>query len=624
MHTPTQLFLRTKSLGAMKSLANTCLSGILFLLAFSAYSQSSQTETQNIISWEYLRSRPYPQWFKDAKLGVFIHWGVYSVPSYGGPESYAEWYLRGLQAGAQNRIDFMKNNFGEDFEYEDFAPLWKAELFDPNEWADILEKAGAKYIILVSKHHDGFCLWPSKYAPGWNSMDVGPKRDIVGELAEAVRAKDIRLGLYYSLAEWNHPLHRWYTDPPDSIHTYVEQHMIPQFKELLGIYKPDLLFTDGEWFNTAEDWHARELISWYYDLVGDDAIVNDRWGHGSDIGYITPEYSSGGIETDRPWAEVRGLGRSFGLNRNEKLSAYKTPRELIHLFVRIVAHGGGLTINVGPAADGKIPLLQQERIEKLGEWIRINEEAIYGSEKWIKPGEEKEVGLQRVDPQIDFKWVRNSPGHPIVEDHFTATWTGYIAADFSQEYSFSALVDDGMRLYIDEQLVLDMWEPNVESTESEAMREDDNQEASGTIRLEKGRKYPIRVEYLETIQNANISLFWESPSQAREVVPQKNIFSSIEQKAGDGLNAAYKSMRQHIAYTANHGNLYAICFEWPEQMLALPIPAPASGTGISLLGRSGNLPWKYENGLLLIDTSPVRYNEMPGHDAWTFRIENYK
>jgi alpha-L-fucosidase len=220
--------------------------------------------------------------------------------------------------------------------------------------------------------------------------------------------------------------------------------------------------------------------------------------------------------------------------------------------------------------------------------------------------------------------VRNSPGYPIVEDHFTATWTGFIAPDFSEVYTFSAHVDDGMKLYIGGQLLLDMWEPNAESTGSEAMREDDNQEASVTIRLEKGRKYSIRLEYYETIQNAHITLFWESPSQEREVVPQKNFFTSTTVKQGDGLNATYKSMRQHIAYTANHGNLYVTCFEWPEQELALPIPAPVPGTAISLLGRPGNLPWKHENGMLLIDTSPVRYNEMPGHEAWTFRIENYR
>lgn len=123
------------------------------------------------------------------------------------------------------------------------------------------------------------------------------------------------MGLYFSLAEWTNPLHRWYTDPPESIGPYVEQHMIPQFEELISACRPEVLFTDGEWLNTAEQWHARELIGWYFDTVGPDAVVNDRWGAGSDIGFLTPEYSSGIEETERPWTEVRGLGRSFGLNR---------------------------------------------------------------------------------------------------------------------------------------------------------------------------------------------------------------------------------------------------------------------------------------------------------------------
>ena len=598
------------------------LSILIFAGVLTQESFGQQRELDD--SWETLRSRPYPQWFKEAKLGIFIHWGVYSVPSYGGPESYAEWYLRGLQAGAQERIDFMKKYWGEDFEYEDFAPLWKAELFDASEWAEIFERAGAKYIILVSKHHDGFALWPSEYAPGWNSVDVGPQRNIVAEVAEAVRERDIRFGLYYSLPEWNHPLHQWYIDPHDQIHTYVEQHMIPQFKEVVGTYKPDLLFTDGEWFNDAEDWHARQLIAWYFDLVGDDAIVNDRWGHGSNIGYITPEYSSGGIETDRPWAEVRGIGRSFGLNRNEKLEAYKTPAELIRLFVRTVAWGGGLTINVGPYADGKIPLVQQERIEKLGEWIRTNEEAIYASTTWKRPGEEREVTLERIDPEINFNWVRNSPGHPIAEDHFTVEWTGYIQSEFSEEYEFSAMADDGMRLYIDGKLVLDLWEQGADGTDSEAMREESDISLQGKIRLEKGKKYPIKIEYYETVQNARIHLFWESPSVERQIVPQQNLFTNTSLTEGNGLKGVYRSMRQYIAYTHNHGNLYATCFDWPGQELALPIERPKPGTRISLLGREGELPWNYRDGHLIINTSVVKYNEMPSHYAWTFKIDNYE
>ena len=144
-------------------------------------------------------------------------------------------------------------------------------------YLDLLEQelAGAKDVTLVSKQHDGYCLWPSKFAPTWNSMDVGPQRDLVGGLSAAVRKKGLKMGLYYSLTEWNNPLHRWYTDPNENIGNYIEQHMIPQFKELVVAYKPSLIFADGEWFNSAEEFHTSELLSWYYKLVGEEAIVNN-------------------------------------------------------------------------------------------------------------------------------------------------------------------------------------------------------------------------------------------------------------------------------------------------------------------------------------------------------------
>lgn len=597
------------------------LSTLVIVLLFIAPVTIAQRDNGEM-SWEQLQARPYPQWFSDAKLGIFIHWGVYSVPSYGGAESYAEWFLLGLRSGNKDRVDFVKKNYGENFTYRDFAPLLKAELFDADEWAGIFKNSGAKYIVLVSKHHDGYTLWPSKYAPGWNSVEVGPKRDIVGELSDAVKKQGIRLGLYYSLPEWGNPLHNWYGDPNDSIRDYVEQHMIPQFKELVSTYRPDLIFTDGEWYNSAAQWHARELISWYYQLVGPDAIVNDRWGSGADIGFKTPEYSSGGLQTDRPWAEVRGLGRSFGLNRNEKLSAYMTSTELIHLFARTVAYGGGLIINVGPSADGKIPLLQQERIEDLGSWLKINGEAIYESTKWIKSGEEKPVKMECTDPQVKFNWVRNSPGYPISEDNFSVEWTGFIQPDISGEFTFYSEVesDDGIQLFVDDKLVLSKWDHNGSGIESEAMHDVAGAELNGKIKLEKGKRYPIKINYQEEKLAASVAVYWETKSLAKEVIPQKSLFSDEETQQGDGLKGVYKSMRQHIAYTKNHGNVYAICFEWPGDELELHVPAPPKTSQISLLGREGSLPWKYKDGKLLIDLSEIAYNEIPGHDAWTFRI----
>ena len=161
-------------------------------------------------TWESLDRRPMPAWFNEAKFGIFIHWGVYSVPAWRPLSekkyaSYAEWYYARVIGDLVNGGDaFHKRVYGEAFEYRDFAPRFKAELFDPDFWAETFRNAGARYVVLTSKHHDGFCLWPTKspYKKAWNSLDVGPRRDLVGELARAVRKKGLRMGLYYSLIEF--------------------------------------------------------------------------------------------------------------------------------------------------------------------------------------------------------------------------------------------------------------------------------------------------------------------------------------------------------------------------------------------------------------------------------------
>lgn len=600
----------------MKKTKLLILAALLLVASLQGIAQQKVYEP----TWESLNTRPYPAWFNDAKLGIFIHWGLYSVPSWSGKEQYAEWFLRGLLSGDSARIDFQKRVFGENFKYEQYKDIFKAELFDANQWADLFAKSGAGYIILVSKHHDGYCLWPSKYAPNWNTVETGPKRDIVGELAKAIRTNtNLKFGLYYSLPEWNNPLYRWGFDPKEKVDQYVEKHMVPQFKELVSTYKPSLIFTDGEWDHPASTWKAAELISWYFNTVGDDAIVNNRWGGGSDYGFLTPEYSAGIHNTDRPWAECRGLGRSFGLNRNETIDAYLTPEDLIHFFVMAVANGGGMTLNVGPGADGQIPLLQQERLLQLGSWLKVNGEAIYGSKAYSRTIEEKDVTVSRIDPNINFDWVRNSPAKGIKEDDFTGKWEGFITPKYSETYQMEAVADDGIRVWIDNQLVVDKW--GVTSTDKEGSVMDRQKEAAkaGQIKLKAGQKYAIKVEYFETKQNANAFLYWQSKHQSREVVPQRALSTSAS-TTGDGLKATYGSKKTTLCYTTNKGNLYAIALEWPNDKLVLNIPAPSNSAKVTLLGREGNLPWTYANGQMIVDISSIRYNEMPCQWAWTFKI----
>jgi alpha-L-fucosidase len=355
--------------------------------------------------WESLDKRPTPTWFEDAKFGIFIHWGLYAVPSWatrsnadGFGSGYSEWYWQRLEATNlkihKEFKEFHEKNYSGR-PYQDFAKDFKAELFNPDKWADIFDKAGAKYVVLTSKHHEGYTLWPSKESWNWNSVDLGPKRDIVGDLAKSVKARNLRMGYYYSLYEWFNPV---YKKSPDQ---YVAERMLPQMKDLVTTYKPDVLWTDGEWDQSAKTWRSEEFLAWLFNEspVKNSIVVNDRWGndtrseHGS---FLTSEYGHGGenlnnaIKNNRPWEENRGIGDSFGYNRNENLEDYNTGKQLVHQLIDIVSRGGNLLLNIGPAADGSIPVIMQQRLAEIGGWLKVNGEAIYGSRKY-KSSEDKSI-----------------------------------------------------------------------------------------------------------------------------------------------------------------------------------------------------------------------------------------
>lgn len=354
--------------------------------------------------WDSLDKRGVPEWFRKAKLGIFIHWGIYSVPAYapkrkevdtsGG--AYSEWY--GWQVPHKNELyyRFHKNTYGESFGYKDFVSQWKAELFDPVEWAKLFKFSGAKYVITTSKHHDAFCLWPSYYSMNWNSVDVGPKRNLLKEIDDAVRAEGLISGLYYSLLEWDHPVMFPDAEKAD-ISRLAKEKLIPQMKELIEEFKPKILYTDGEWSYHSSLWHSEEFLQWLFNesSVRDEIVINDRWGsdtraqHG---GYISSEYgevNSPTISEENAkkrmnvavWEELRSIGASFGYNRNERLSDYLSEKEMIYLLVDTVCKGGNLCLNVGPNADGTISPLVEERLRQLGEWMHVNGEAVYESEK---------------------------------------------------------------------------------------------------------------------------------------------------------------------------------------------------------------------------------------------------
>jgi alpha-L-fucosidase len=383
---------RTSCLTTPKGLIMLLL-GLFLILGVSTKAQPYQP------NWESLNSRPIPQWFIDAKFGIFIHWGLYSVPAWapanediGVYAKYAEWYWWRImntndKAGLLFR-EYHNNRYGENFLYQDFAPQFKGEHFDPAQWAELFQQAGAKYVVLTSKHHEGFALWPSEQSWNWNSVDIGPHRDICGDLGQAVKDAGLHMGFYYSLYEWFNPLYR------NNIEKYVDDHMLPQMKDLITRYQPDLLWPDGEWDHLSGTWKSTEFLTWLYNEspVKAKVVVNDRWGketRGKHGGYYTTEYDmvhveNGELSKEHPWEECRGIGTSFGYNRMETPGNYMTSEALIHLLVEKVASGGNLLLNVGPTADGRIPEIQQQKLLDIGHWLQVNGDAIYGTRTWDK------------------------------------------------------------------------------------------------------------------------------------------------------------------------------------------------------------------------------------------------
>ena len=398
---------------------STLLFAFSFLLCQNVLAQYKPT-------WESLDTRPVPQWWSNGKFGIFIHWGVYSVPAYSKKGEYAEWYENSLRSGDSAKMKYHKENFG-DRHYYDLVNDFHAELFNPDEWAKLIEESGAKYVVLTSKHHDGFCLWPSKEADRdwgfpWNAVTAGPHRDLLGDLFKAIRKTSVHPGMYYSLYEWYNPL--WLSDRKK----YVSDHMWPQMKELINKYKPDVFWTDGEWDAPASTWKSQEFLAWLYNdsPVKNTVVTYDRWGSGIRFKHgevYTPEYQPDVDFEDHPWEESRGMGASYGYNRNEDSWDYNSAQSLVLQLIDKVSRGGNFLLDIGPDAHGKIPPIMQERLLQIGDWMHINSEAIYNTVRWKtssqwSAGNRNYKPAHRQDPVLKIT-VDPDPGYAVKEVFYT-------------------------------------------------------------------------------------------------------------------------------------------------------------------------------------------------------------
>jgi alpha-L-fucosidase len=423
-------------------------------------------------TWESVGTHPLPEWYDDAKLGVFLHWGLYSVPGWApqvpdiqellhdhGPRTilrnspYAEWYLNSMQIPGSPTQLHHAQVYGADTPYDAFRDPFDLESADADldALAALCSGAGAGYVVLTTKHHDGFALWPSS-VPHPRKGRYHARRDLVGDLTEAVRAAGMRMGLYYS-GGYDWPYNDAVLANPadvilavpsdDAFREYVTAHV----RELIERYQPSVLWNDICW---PAGGNLAELFADYYTAVP-DGVVNDRWlqpngprnlvvdtvvrGLGDVVqagwrllpsgwksltfpsanhfDFHTPEYASFDSIRTKKWESTRGVGHSFGANRHERPQDIVTATGLIRGFCDIVAKNGNLLIGIGPNPDGTIPDEQQVPLRGLGEWMRVNGEAIRRSRPWLVPAtrtsEDTEVRFTRTG-QVTHVLLVDPPG----------------------------------------------------------------------------------------------------------------------------------------------------------------------------------------------------------------------
>lgn len=396
---------------------------ILIFITVSTCNSNLPTESVSKLkyeaNWESLQQYTIPDWFQDAKFGIFIHWGPYSVPAYG-----SEWYPRLMymdssiwnanfkvqKVGPSDVYQYHVKNYDHPgkFGYKDFIPMFTGKNFNAEEWMDLFVKAGAKYIVPVAEHHDGFAMYHSKHTR-WNAVDMGPKRDVLKDLFEAARNRDIKTGASshyaFNWAYFNKKPEFDNSDPAyadlygpnsqktDKVNKAFRSHWWERTKDIIDNYQPDILWFDFYLDKEAFRPNHPELAAYYYNK-------GVEW----DKEVVLQNKNFGGFEAFPPGTNVLDLERgkmsdirketwqtdtSIGKNSWGYVSNWvsKTPNTLVDDLVDIVSKNGCLLLNVGPKSDGTIPEDQQEVLLEIGRWLKINGAAIYGTRPWKIYGE---------------------------------------------------------------------------------------------------------------------------------------------------------------------------------------------------------------------------------------------
>ncbi len=382
--------------------------------------------------FESLDRHPLPEWFRDAKFGLFYDFGLYSVAGYGekrfGRANYPDCYLDFMYGWLR---DYHIKTWGADFERDDFIPLFMTPNYDAQAFAKLTLQAGAKYCVQFDRHADGYCLWDSSFTFR-DSVDMPPGRNLAKEMVDACRKHGLKYGFYYGVEDWQYPLissidgriitRKWampatYPSPDmpagsadfnsvtDNrlmsgevpVYDFVSEYLVPQAKEFIDKYDPDILWFDAEWDNPAAFYRTPEMVAYFYNKAHGhkEVAANDRFGkdtrskHGD---FFTSETDDVSINLEHCWEENRPMGESYGYCWKDNDQTVNSATELVKMLIRIVAKGGNLILIVAPEGSGRLPDYQVSRLREIGEWLKVNGEAIYATRPARVLNEDTQLG----------------------------------------------------------------------------------------------------------------------------------------------------------------------------------------------------------------------------------------
>jgi len=366
---------------------------LVICLLFITGLQSMQAQQVDSID---SAQREKMQWFQDAKLGIFIHWGIYAVNGIDESWSFYNEYL--------SHDDYLKQIEG-----------FTASQYDPKQWASLIKNSGAKYAVITSKHHDGFALWDTKFGE-LNVMNAPPAKDLISPFVKELRKQKLKVGLYYSLPDWSYQDYpnftrnkKRYSEDPERWSKFISYYH-SQLKELNTRFQPDLYWFDGDWEFSAEKWQAAEVRDFLL-ASNPETIINSRLkGYGD---YATPEQGVPVVKPkDRYWELCMTMNNSWGYQGNDK--AYKTPNQIIRIFTDCISMGGNLLLDIGPKADGTIPAEQVTILDELGRWTSKHKEAIFGTKAGLPFGHFEGPTTLSKDGTILYLFLTQKTIHPIV------------------------------------------------------------------------------------------------------------------------------------------------------------------------------------------------------------------